>query len=354
MPWLVGVCLLAITVGIGGTVIRLPYNTLSPGAALDVAPLVSVKGAKTYSRSGDVMLLFVRERDHVNVWSWLQAKLDSNIDMFKPQQQDGGIPEKHPDAQGVCDMAQSKVGARVAALTELGYKVKLAPHVDVVGFPRGENKAKQPIAFPAENVLYPCDEVIAVDGHDVTRATDVSKLIAKHAPGSSVTLDVIRDGKPVTAAVPVVEYQGKRIIGISAAPRFVIPVSIKVDTGGITGPSAGLAMALAIIDDLTPGDLTGGKRVAVTGTIAPDGSIGEIGGLPQKAVAAKAAHAQIFIVPKCVDDPGCDRDLATAKQRVGEHVDVEAVATLAEALRVLRRAGGAPVVTSTTGARPAG
>ena len=102
-------------------------------------------------------------------------------------------------------------------------------------------------------------------------------------------------------------------------------------------------MTLAIIDDLTPGNLTGGKRVAVTGTITADGKVGEIGGLPQKAVAAKAAHAQIFIVPVCVDDPQCTEDLKVARARVGKHVDVEPVATLAQALHVLRAAGGSPV-----------
>jgi PDZ domain-containing protein len=145
----------------------------------------------------------------------------------------------------------------------------------------------------------------------------------------------------------VVAYQGSRIIGIDAAPRFEIPFNIAVDTSGISGPSAGLAMTLAIIDGLTPGDLTGGKRVAVTGTISPNGDVGEIGGLPQKAVAAKAAHAQIFIVPVCVHDPGCDADLKTAKARVGKDVDVEPVATLAQALAILRKAGGAPLPAKT-------
>ena len=98
-------------------------------------------------------------------------------------------------------------------------------------------------------------------------------------------------------------------------------------------------MTLAIIDDLTPGDLTGGKRVAVTGTIAPDGTVGQIGEIQQKAISAKAAHAQIFIVPACGKDAACSNDLRRLKQRVGKHVDVEPVATLAQALRVLRRRG---------------
>ena len=70
---------------------------------------------------------------------------------------------------------------------------------------------------------------------------------------------------------------------------------------------------MSILDTLTPGDLTGGKRVAVTGTISEDGSVGEIGGISQKATSAKAAGAELFIVPACTRDDiktECERELA--------------------------------------------
>jgi PDZ domain-containing protein len=134
------------------------------------------------------------------------------------------------------------------------------------------------------------------------------------------------------------------LIGVELSPRYRFPVQIDVDTNDISGPSAGLAMSLAIIDDLSPGDLTGGKRVAVTGTIDSAGTVGPIGGLSQKAVAARRAGAQVFIVPACAaDDRQCAADLATAKQRVGNDVELAPVSTLAQALRVLRDAGGSPV-----------
>jgi PDZ domain-containing protein len=104
-------------------------------------------------------------------------------------------------------------------------------------------------------------------------------------------------------------------------------------------------MTLAIIDNLTPGDLTGGKKVAVTGTISPDGSVGEIGGIAQKAVAVRAAHAKLFIVPKCTEPQGraaCEKDLAQVRENSGD-TQVVAVANLDEALAALRKAGGAPV-----------
>ena len=103
-------------------------------------------------------------------------------------------------------------------------------------------------------------------------------------------------------------------------------------------------MTLAIIDALTPGELTGGKRVAVTGTIDPDGNVGEIGGLPQKALAARARARADLHRPRAAADDGCQTGSSRPRASAsGKNVEVAPVSTLAEALKVLRDAGGAPV-----------
>jgi PDZ domain-containing protein len=102
-------------------------------------------------------------------------------------------------------------------------------------------------------------------------------------------------------------------------------------------------MSLAILDDLTPGNLAGGTRVAVTGTIGFAGTVGEIGGIEQKAVAARAAGARLFIVPACTTPEtktSCEADLQRATKRAGAKVKVVPVKTFDEALRVLRENGG--------------
>lgn len=337
--WFVGISAVAVAVGVAGSLIRLPYDTLSPGSALNVAPLVSVRGAKTYRGAGDVMLLFVRERDHINVWSWVQAKLDSNIDLLDQNVVSGGQSDEQSTASAISEMAQSQVSAKAAALTALGYRLHVAPGVLVTAVLPSK---------PAGKLLHPGDQIVAADGHALQKPDDLAKYVSKHPVGTSVRLRIVRAGHTETIPVGVVASGAHHIIGVLVMQTFRFPFQIGVDTSNINGPSAGLAMTLAIIDKLTPGNLAGGKRVAVTGTITPDGMVGEIGGLPQKAVAAKAAHAQIFIVPVCVKDPQCDRDLQVAKRRVGKHVDVEPVATLAQALRVLRDAGGAPIPARST------
>jgi len=350
MKWLVGVGVLIIVVALAGTFIRIPYDTLAPGGALDLQPRISVHGARTYPARGELMLLFVRERTHVNLWSWLQAKLDPDIDLVKQSDITGGTSQHFNDLQAVCDMSQSQVDAQVAALRALGYDVKTTPGLAVVGILKDysyqtSNGVVNTIPLPAYNVLQPCDEVLAADGHAIKQPDDLSKIVKGHEPGTKVALRIDRNGTQQTVQVPVAKVPGDRLIGVDLGLRYDLPVQINVDTSDISGPSAGLAMSLAIIDDMTPGDLTGGKKVAVTGTIDSRGNVGPIGGIAQKAVAARRAGAQVFIVPACQDraDRACAADLATAKKRVGDNVEFAPVSTLADALKVLRDAGGSPV-----------
>ncbi|WP_346049289.1 S16 family serine protease [Actinomadura chokoriensis] len=67
--------------------------------------------------------------------------------------------------------------------------------------------------------------------------------------------------------------------------------------GGVQGPSAGLLLTLARVDDLTSGDLTGGRRVAGTGAIALDGGVTSVGWIIEKVRSAAAAGVEVFFVP---------------------------------------------------------
>ena len=114
---------------------------------------------------------------------------------------------------------------------------------------------------------------------------------------------------------------------------------MNIDTAKVSGPSAGLAFTLAIIDSLTPGNLTGGKKVAITGEIEPDGSVGPVGGVEQKTVAARQNGAKLMIVP--VGEAAGARAHANGMKIVAVH-------NLDEALAALAKAGGDPVPRATT------
>jgi Lon-like protease len=320
--------------------VQLPYGTISPGGSLPVESAISVRGARTYPANGSIRLLYVRERVPINFWRWVQAKLDNQIDLERKKNLTGGQSSDFNNAQAVAQMSEAQNDAKKVALEAVGYKVPLATQGVVV--------LSVFAHAPAAGVLEKGDVIVSVDGKTITAQSDLGNEIRKQKVGAAVTLGVRRDGKlhTFTLHTQADPQTHKPMIGVFASAQYKYPVSISINTADIGGPSAGLAMTLALIDELTPGNLTGGQQVAVTGTIDPNGVVGEIGGIEQKAVAAHAFHAKLFIVPKCVDTDaklraGCLADLARAKKRVGD-MPVVPVANLSQALAALRKIGGEP------------
>jgi Lon-like protease len=338
---------------IAGFLVHVPYTTIAPGEALSLPSRVSVSGTRSFpDERGDIRLLFVREANHVNFWQYVRARLDSDIDLARDADVNPGrLTANQLNQQGLEQMAQAKIAATIVALRAAGYQVKSAPGLRVHDLSPD---------MPAIDALQWGDVIFSVDGQAITRTDQLSAAIDEHKVGDTVTLDVERDGKRMTIPVKVSVFPQdpgstsppKKGIGVVLVPRYRFPFSVSVDTTGIGGPSAGLAMALAITDTLTPGNLTGGRRVAVTGTIDPEGNVGEIGGIEQKAVAARAAGVSLFIVPRCSPDDSkpalalCHADLENARRRAGSRINVVPVSTFSEALQALHDAGGVPVATA--------
>jgi len=124
--------------------------------------------------------------------------------------------------------------------------------------------------------------------------------VSKRKPGTKVTLTVQRASKTLTLTLGTVanpEHRGKARVGVGLRPAVDYPFAITNHVAKIGGPSAGAMFALAIYDRLTPGALTGGRHIAGTGTILPEGEIGPIGSVRQKMAGASAAGATVFLVP---------------------------------------------------------
>ena len=94
---------------------------------------------------------------------------------------------------------------------------------------------------------------------------------------------------------------GKPSIGVLITTKnleYIFPREVMFETRNIIGPSAGSMFAMEIYNQLSPVDITHGKKIAGTGTISSEGEIGRIGGALQKIMTAENADADMFIVPK--------------------------------------------------------
>jgi Lon-like protease len=239
------------------------------------------------------------------------------------------------------------------ALTTVGYDAEISPGEVIVQEVLCEEVADDGSCarwYPSDEQIDPADRILAVDGEPIGSVEDLAALLAEREPGDTVELRIDRpDVGELTVEVELSsapDDPNRTIIGFIPFDTRVVelPFEVDIETAQIGGPSAGLAFTLALIDELTPGDLTGGLDVAVTGTIGLDGSVGPIGSLDQKINAVHQHGVRYFIVP------ASQAELATpeARQRLDAagrgDVEIIPVATLDEALAALERLGGDPVV----------
>jgi Lon-like protease len=341
-PKVVGLVALAVVAVVVTAMafIRVPYIIISPGeaTALD-RHIVSITGPRTYGHRGELLYLTVRvSNSDPNLWRYLFAQLDGDVSVERREEVIGCA--SYADSGRLQDelMRQSQDIAKEVSLRRLGYDVPdVGTRVLIIDVQCGG---------PSEGRLRPGDRITAVDGTPVSTADEVGPLVRAKSKGDRLRLTVDRDGKARDVTVPLGERDGAGYLGIVSQTmhEWQFPVEVDIDTQRVSGPSAGLAFALAIIDDLTPGELTAGRKVAVTGSIEADGSVGAVGGVAQKAVAARNDGASLMLVPV--------GEAAEAREHAGD-LKVVAVRNLDDALRALERAGGTPVPTETTTSAPA-
>ena len=198
---------------------------------------------------------------------------------------------------------------------------------------------------PADAVLDPGDTLLRADGVTLETVDDLVARLEGKEPGETVQLDIERQGAGERSVevelIASPDDPQRTIIGFIPFDTATVdlPFEIAIDTGAIGGPSAGLAFTLTLIDELSPGDLTGGVDVAVTGEIQLDGTVGAIGGLAQKVAAVKQMRIDHFLVPAAQGE----EQLARARAIAGDDLEIIPVATLDEALAALERIGGEPL-----------
>jgi len=190
------------------------------------------------------------------------------------------------------------------------------------------------------------DTITSFDGIEIPTLADLLPLMKNYSPGDVVKLEITphRTTDSVTKDVELIaspDDPNRTIIGVWPADTRIVklPFEVDIDTDLIGGPSAGLAFTLALLDELTPGDLTGGVKVAATGTIDGDETVGAIGALRQKTVAVKASGAKVFFVPSSQSA----EEIEAAKRIAGSKLRIAPVANLGEALAILKEMGGSDI-----------
>jgi PDZ domain-containing protein len=299
------------------------YDLQLVDPAHPVAPLVHIKGERPARGRGAIYFVDVRERPArliERLIPWTRA--DGSSLVRSPP-----ISSAEEQRLGQVQMADSQKIAPYVALKYLGYKVKA--RIGGVGVLAVEPNS------PAAHVLKPRDVIVAAEGKRVRTIADLHDVLVGKHPGDRVTLRFRRGNTVHTNTLATIadpENPKRTIIGFSPLQSFGVhlPIPIAINAGGIGGPSAGLAFALDILQELGR-DVAHGHRVAATGELALNGDVVPIGGVKQKTLGARRAGVDAFLVPA--------GDNAREARRYADGLRIIPVETFQQALRKLATFG---------------
>jgi PDZ domain-containing protein len=288
-----------------------------------VAPLVHIAGKRPRPADGTIYFVDVRER---------QARLIERLVGWTRPDGSSLVPAPPISSSldrrlGQVEMSDSQKIAPYVALKLLGY--------DVSERSAGVNILQVEKSADAARVLRPGEVIVSVDGHGINTVVELRGILARKHPGDRVTVRYRRGNafRQATVATTAAEGDPKRaILGIFASDNLVVrlPIRIAIDAQGIGGPSAGLAFALEILQELGR-NVAHGHKIAATGELDPSGKVLPIGGVKQKTLGARRAGVDAFLVPV--------GDNAREARRYADGLRIVPVENLQQALRALATLG---------------
>lgn len=286
--------ILALAAVLSSPSVPVPFAAEGPGPLFDVLgdidgrPVLAVEGGDPDPSSGKLDMTTVAVAHNLSLAQVMGMWADPDQDVvpiesvFPP-----GLSQDDVKERNALLFSDSEANATASALRQLGLPVEVTVAVLSEGGAAG-------------GVLEVGDVVRTIDGVPVDRPETLRGTVAGHAPGDRVVLGIVREGSPRDVEVELGAHpddDSVAFLGIGMAAQPAGDVTVGYNVSGVGGPSAGLMLSLGVIDRLSPGDLTGGRHIAGTGTIDGVGVVGPIGGITHKIAAAREGGAEIFLVP---------------------------------------------------------
>ena len=303
-----------------------PDYLILPNTAQPLDGRVQVEGGRKPPGPGGIYYLDVTERqarwlEHIFAFARPTEPRSCRRPTIVPQ----GSSFESERRENLAEMQRSEQVAAAVALRQAGLEV----HARLTGV----LVESVLLDVPAAKVLKDGDVILSVDGKPTP---DASPSCARSSPGSSPgrSCPLGSAGRATLVGEasrrsPTRSTNGRTIIGIYRAAQaadITLPINVDIDLGRVGGPSAGLPFALDVYEQLGH-DVDHGLKVAATGELDLDGSVGPIGGVKQKTFGARRAGVDVFLVP-------AGENASEARKYAGR-LRVIPVESFQQALRVL-------------------
>ncbi|MGG1214825.1 SepM family pheromone-processing serine protease [Micromonospora provocatoris] len=323
---------------------RLDAYIMKPGSAYDVSKFVSV--ANNHTDEAGSMSLMTVAMQQATPFSYLWAKTQKYEKIMDIQQVRNPLEDDEEyNIRQLKLMSDSQFNAKYVAFQRAGLETKIHFNgVFVLNVLDGG---------ASDGLLKAGDEITKVDGTDISNQQMLVDLLSTKQIGDKVTIQLLRNQKEQEETITLKEIpqteQKKAGLGITYAESKSIETnpSVTMHTEDIGGPSAGLMFTLEILNQLLDEDLTKGYAVAGTGEMLIDGTVGRIGGIDYKIIAADRDGMEIFFAP---DDeistemkakyPELESNYATAvktAKEIGTKMKIVPVKTVDDAIAYLKQ-----------------
>ena len=290
--------IIIITVLILINLIPTPYFLVIPGQAINLSENITVENGEKDAKGQ--FLLTSTAIIEANLLLYIYGFFDPNIDL-RNRDDEILLNMDQKDYINIMEklMQESQMISKVVALRKAGYSPEISG--------RGISVNGILDSSPAKDKLLPGDVIVKIDEQPIHTLEEFLEIVRSYNSNQIVRITFIRNNSTYSILIPLIELPGaddetERIgIGVYADTKDLqcrFPLKIEINLEKIKGPSAGMMIALEILNQLTENDLSGSLLIAGTGNLSIDGRITEVDGIKQKIISAKKQKADVFLVPQ--------------------------------------------------------
>ena len=290
--------IIIITVLILINLIPTPYFLVIPGQAINLSENITVENGEKDAKGQ--FLLTSTAIIEANLLLYIYGFFDPNIDL-RNRNDEILLNMDQKDYINIMEklMQESQMISKVVALRKAGYSPEISG--------RGISINGILDSSPAKDKLLPGDVIVKIDEQPIHTLEEFLEIVRSYNSNQIVRITFIRNNSTYSILIPLIELPGaddetERIgIGVYADTKDLqcrFPLKIEINLEKIKGPSAGMMIALEVLNQLTENDLSGSLLIAGTGNLSIDGRITEVDGIKQKIISAKKQKVDVFLVPQ--------------------------------------------------------
>lgn len=292
---------------------------MAPGGTINITDRVEMEGYK--NKDGSLNMLYVSEYEGTPA-TLLVAKLKS-WDIEKNE-------ERQISDESISDIEKRNKIMRDNSLdiaTMVAYK---AADKEITI----KDKKNVVIGVTKDNGLEVGDVILKTDGQECDDIKEIKKIISSKEVGDTITFKVLRNNKEEEIKSKILLEDNTKVIGVVIITEYDYDIDPEINVKfkkTESGASGGLMLTLTIYNAISDEDIIKGRNIAGTGTISPDGTVGEIDGIKYKIMGAAQDKMDIVFVPSANYD-----EAIKTKEKYNYDINIIKVDTFDEAVEYLK------------------